>query len=126
MKKLILVAGLFGMAGICLAHSYKCKGTDDYNETQSRLLSVNSQTLTVKDPEGATWKGRIDKDYSPREANRNYVRFNGRYIDNSSAEYTPWYLVEKKLLRGAEKGYVKEQARGEGYFATKFFCWLNE
>ncbi len=128
MKNLFLAITFLAVTSVSFAHQYKCKGVEGDNKGEFRQITVKARSLVVKFDNDATWdlwKGRLDESYKPRPANKDYVRFDGAFT-TSGAEYTPWYLVQKGLVDGESKGYMKEQARGEGYFATKFFCWLTE
>ena len=128
MNKLFLTLAI--VSGLANAHNYTCKGVEGDDKGSIRELRVTARTLTVKqDSEygGATWKGRLDSSYKPQGPNKNFVRFQGKYSSGGTGgEYTPWYLVHNDLVDGESKGYLKEQARGEGYFATKFYCRLTE
>lgn len=128
MKNIFLAITFLVVSGVSFAHEYQCKGVEGDNKGESRHMTVKSKSLVVKFEDDQTWdlwKGRLDETYKPRPANKDYVRFDGSFT-TAGAEYTPWYLLQKGLLAGEAKGYMKEQARGEGYFSTKFFCWLSE
>lgn len=96
---------------------------DAPNDMKHLLVVLEEDRAIISDADeretGELCEGTLDPTYKPRH-NKGYVRYVG--FGGFVPEYSTELLVQKKLLRGAEHGYVKIQDRGEGFFPSKFFC----
>jgi hypothetical protein len=116
---LSLGSALAASTSFAAATTYSCKalGSDQ----------VDDLTLTVAgnkvygEVDGTKATGILNKDYSPRTGDEDYVEYAGLDALEGDEGVTE-LLVAKEMLKGADEGYVKLRARGEGYDNTKYEC----
>lgn len=130
MKNLILtLAMLITTAAHADIHKYECvykDGDADPREVIKLKVNTANAMIAVKYTDADyTDYARYDSSYTPRY-NVSYYRYFVVKSGSPSGEYTPEYIVAKALTRGAETGYLKFQARGEGYFGGTYACTLEE
>ena len=105
------------------AYLYNCevlKADASSVGNESITISIEGQTsLTLSDRAG-TFK--LAEGYNPHQANQNYVEFAG--VTDADG-YANEVIVPKKMLTGAEDGFVRIRARGEGYFSARYRCQID-
>ena len=106
-------------------YTYEC--TDLDKEEEPRTMTFRDDKVVVEG--GWDDTGTLDKSYKPSPANAGTVRY---WLEDSTDGYSNWLLVEKTMLKGGKMlrigkkgGFVKHQARGEGFFNYRFICILT-
>jgi hypothetical protein len=123
MKKTILalslVSALAASASFATTTSYSCTALGPDQADDLTLTVAGNKVYGEIDGTKAT--GTLNKDYSPRTGDEDYVEYTGLDALEGDEGVTE-LLVAKEMLKGADEGYVKLRARGEGYDNTKYKC----
>lgn len=109
-----IFAGLLTVSAFATEKKYTCLPMGDDDVQDSMNLTIVSPSEIRMDEQ----KGSLDKNYVPR-LNKSFVRFD---LDSADPESLSEALVQKKLLRGATKGLIKLQARGEVFNTETLTC----
>jgi hypothetical protein len=122
MKKTILALSLvsaLAASASFAATTYSCTAVGPDQADDLTLTVAGNKVYGETSGEKAT--GTLNKDYSPRAGDEDYVEYTGLDALEGDEGITE-LLVSKEMLKGAEKGYVKLRARGEGYVNTVYKC----
>lgn len=127
MKKYLSAIFLIASTANAASFDYECKRiSGDEFDPVTLTISKNGNSISVAiDGEFGHGKaiGKLDKTYKPR-TNKDSERFI-LTDDLPGYEYRPAFIVPRAMIKGTQRGYVKTQARGEGYYATTLACTLQ-
>jgi hypothetical protein len=131
-EKYMLVKSLiafltFNLASLSLAsgYSYVCKATNpDEDDGLVRIaFSARFDQAKVTNKEGESSMILRDTTYHP-QSDKGSARYSGdlRILGEGIDGYNLTIIANSFLMKQAKIGYLKVQARGEGFFSRSYIC----